>query len=84
MKNLKVINNEVYARPNREDYEFEFNEVIRIIKNTTKLSAAAKQEFLNLFNALHETQIDILDNSEDSICLTPYFTVKINHSLGKL
>ena len=84
MKNLEVINNEVYARPSREDYEFEFNEVIRIIKNTKKLSAAAKQEFLNLFNALHETQIDILDNSEDSICLTPYFTVKINYSLGKL
>lgn len=84
MKNLEVINNEVYARPSREDYEFEFNEVIRIIKNTKKLSVAAKQEFLRLFNALHETQIDILDNSEDSICLTPYFTVKINHSLGKL
>jgi hypothetical protein len=84
MKNLEVINNEVYARPSREDYEYEFNEVIRIIKNTKKLSAAAKQQFLNLFNALHETQIDILDNSEDSICLTPYFTVKINYSLGKL
>jgi hypothetical protein len=84
MKNLEVINNEVYARPSREDYEYEFNEVIRIIKNTKKLSAAAKQQFLNLFNALHETQIDILDNSEDSICLTPYFTIKINHSLGKL
>lgn len=84
MKNLEVINNEVYARPNREDYEYEFNEVIRIIKNTTKLSAPVKQNFLNLFNALHETQTTILDNSEDSICLTPYFTVKINHSLGKL
>lgn len=84
MKNLEVINNEVYARPSREDYEFEFNEVIRIIKNTTKLSAPVKQEFLSLFHALHETQIDILDNSEDSICLTPYFTIKINYSLGKL
>lgn len=84
MKNLEVINNEVYARPSREDYEYEFNETIRIIKNTTKLSAPVKQNFLSLFHALHETQIDILDNSEDSICLTPYFTVKINHSLGKL
>ena len=84
MKNLEVINNEVYARPSREDYEYEFNEAIRIIKNTTKLSAPVKQNFLSLFHALHETQIDILDNSEDSICLTPYFTVKINHSLGKL
>lgn len=84
MKNLEVINNEIYARPNREDYEYEFNEVIRIIKNTTKLSAASKQQFLSLFNALHETQIDILDNSEDSICLTPYFTIRIDHSLGKL
>lgn len=84
MKNLEVINNEVYARPNREDYEYEFNEVIRIIKNTTKLSAPVKQNFLSLFNALHETQIDILDNSEDSICITPYLTIKINRSLGKL
>jgi hypothetical protein len=84
MKNLEVINNEVYARPSREDYEYEFNEVIRIIKNTTKLSAPVKQNFLSLFNALHETQIDILDNSEDSICITPYLTVKINRSLGKL
>ena len=84
MKNLEVINNEVYARPSREDYEYEFNEVIKIIKNTTKLSAASKQQFLSLFNALHETQIDILDNSEDSICLTPYFNIKINYSLGKL
>lgn len=84
MKNLEVINNEVYARPNRADYEYEYNEAIRIIENTTKLSAPVKQNFLSLFHALHETQIDILDNSEDSICLTPYFTVKINHSLGKL
>ena len=84
MKNLEVINNEVYARPSREDYEYEYNEAIKIIKNTTKLSAPVKQNFLSLFHALHETQIDILDNSEDSICLTPYFTVKINHSLGKL
>ena len=84
MKNLEVINNEIYARPSREDYEYEFNEVIRIIKNTTKLSATAKQQFLSLFNALHETQTDILDNSEDSICLTPYFNIKINYSLGKL
>ena len=84
MKNLEVINNEVYARPSREDYEYEFNEVIRIIKNTKKLSAASKQQFLSLFNALHETQTDILDNSEDSICLTPYFNIKINYSLGKL
>lgn len=84
MKNLEVINNEVYARPSREDYEYEYNEVIRIIKNTTKLSAGVKQNFLSLFHALHETQTDILNNSEDSICLTPYFTVKINHSLGKL
>lgn len=84
MKNLEVINNEVYARPRREDYEYEFNEVIRIIKNSKKLSAASKQQFLSLFNALHETQTGILDNSEDSICLTPYFTIKINHSLGKI
>lgn len=84
MKNLEVINNEVYARPSREDYEYEFNEVIRIIKNTTKLSTPVKQNFLSLFNALHKTQTDILDNSEDSICLTPYFTIKINYSLGKL
>lgn len=84
MKNLEVINNEIYARPSREDYEYEFNEVIRIIKNSKKLNAASKQQFLSLFNALHETQTTILDNSEDSICLTPYFTIKINHSLGKL
>ena len=84
MKNLEVINNEVYARPSREDYEYEFNETIKIIKNTTKLSAASKQQFLSLFNALHETQTTILDESEDSICITPYLTVKINHSLGIL
>lgn len=84
MKNLEVINNEVYARPNREDYEYEFSEVIRIIKNSKKLNAASKQQFLSLFNALHQTQTDILDNSEDSICLTPYFTIKINYSLGNI
>ena len=84
MKNLNVINNEIFARPSREDYEYEFNEVIRIIKNSKKLNAASKQQFLSLFNSLHAAQTDILDNSEDSICLTPYFTIKINYSLGKL
>lgn len=84
MKDLEVINNEVYARPSKVEHEYEFNEVIRIIKNSKKLNAAVKQKFLNLFNALHAAQTDILDNSEDTICITPYLNIKINYSLGNL
>lgn len=84
MKNLEVINNEVYARPSREDYEYEFNETIKIIKNSEKLNAVKKQEYLNMFHALHESQIIILEESDFPICLTPYFIIKINHSRGIL